>query len=143
MQQTIGAYRQSVAQGFLAAAISYNRWYELGTGLLIALQDTADPTPLILGAYWLGDVALSKIIIPLHLYPDTPRSHLPAGTIYQLIQWVEVIQGSLQPNLRTHLQWPNEIMARLEALLMGIDTSPSPGFSKEQKTEIVKNIGTR
>jgi hypothetical protein len=143
MQQTIGAFRKSVTEGFVAASVSYNQWYELGSGLLVALRDTDDPTSLILGAFWLGDVCLSKVIIPLHLYPDTPRSFLPTSALRQMGQWLQAIEQGIEARFKSYLQWPNEIMARLEALLIGIETPTTTGFSPNQKAEIIANISTR
>jgi hypothetical protein len=143
MQQTISAFQTSVTEGFVAASMSYNQWYELGSGLLVALRDTSDPTPLILGAFWLGDVCLSKVIIPLHLYPDTPRSYLPTNALRQMAQWLQAIEQGIEARFASYLRWPNEIMARLDALLIGIESPTLVGLSSTQKAEIIAGVSTR
>lgn len=143
MQHTMGGFRQSAAHGFLLSSLSYNSWYELGSGLLQAFQDPDDEGPLILGAFFVGDIAMSKIIIPLHLFPDTPRAQLPAATLRQLCTWVEAITATVSTAKRFVLSWPNEMMARIDALLQGVEYSEPPSLSQEEKFEILRNLDTR
>lgn len=143
MQQTMGGFRDSVAKGFLLSSLSYNSWYELGFGLLQAFQDPADEGPMLLGAFFIGDIAMSKIVIPLHLFPDTPRAQLPAATLRQLAGWVEAITATASSTHQDVLAWPIELMARIEALLQGVEHHEAPSLTQEDKLEIVRNLRTR
>lgn len=143
MQQTMGGFRESAAKGFLLSSLSYNSWYELGSGLLQAFQDPHDQTPMILGAYFVGDIAMSKTIIPLHLFPDTPRAHLPAATLKQMGSWVEAITATVSGSQQNLLAWPNEMIARIDALLQDVEFSPIPSLTMEEKLVVLRNLETR
>lgn len=143
MQQTIGGFRESAAKGFLLSSIGYNQWYDLGSGLLQALRDPSDPAPMILGAFFLGDLAMTKLVIPLHLYPDTPRAQLPASILRQMASWVEAINDTVPKSAQKLLAWPNEMMARVDALLQGIDSDPPPAEKLQVKLEIMRNLDSR
>jgi hypothetical protein len=143
MQQTMGGFRESAAKGFLLSSLSYNSWYELGSGLLQAFQDPQDTAPMILGAYFVGDIALSKAIIPLHLFPDTSRAQLPAATLKQMGSWVEAITAMVSESQRILLAWPNEMMARVDALLQGLEYHSPPSLTMEEKFEILGDLKTR
>lgn len=143
MQQTIGSFRESAAKGFLVSSLGYNHWYDLGSGLLQALRDPSDEAPMILGAYFVADLAMSKLVIPLHLYPDTPRSQLPATTLRQMASWVDAINATVSESAQSLLAWPNEMMARVDALLQGVDFSPAPTATLQEKVDIMRHLDSR
>lgn len=143
MQQTLSGFRESAAKGFLLSSVSYNSWYDLGSGLLRALQDPQDQAPILLGAYFVGDLAMSKTVIPLHLFPDTPRAQLPAATLRQMAGWVEAINTTVSESARALLAWPNVMMAQLDALLQGVEYNSASSLSLDEMIVIVRNLDSR
>jgi hypothetical protein len=141
LTMTLIQFSSTPVEGYVHSIQRYGAWYDLARGLLTTLQQRDNWTALVLVASYLANAILLKVLIPLHIWPES-NHRFPVLTLRYMTHWIEAIYEHVNEPHRRHVAWAKHVVQRIPELPTETRSKAKP-MSKSSKGVILDHLQTR